>query len=173
MGKPLEALVAFRPLVAAIASLHHDHGLIHRDIKTHNILVAADGHLVLGDFGIVFMADGQRLTSTFERVGSHFWMAPWAYKNEQLAIEQINPTLDIFPLGKVLWSMISGRDGVSFWEWNRDENNLEKMFPNNLMMPLVNRDILSKCIVREEKACISHAPVLLREIDSLIAQGKC
>lgn len=171
-GKPLEALAAFRPLVEALVAMHHQHGAIHRDIKTENIFVATDGRLVLGDFGVVFFTEGQRLTTTYERVGSHFWMAPWAYKNERLAIEQINPSLDVFPLVKVLWSMISGHNGFPYWEWERDENNLETMFPDSPMVAFINRHIISKCIVREEKDCTMPAPVLLEEIDSLIEQGK-
>ncbi|MGD0199812.1 MAG: protein kinase [Bryobacteraceae bacterium] len=171
-GKALEALAALRPLVEALAAIHHQHGAIHRDIKTENIFVATDGRLVLGDFGVVFFTDGQRLTKTYERVGSHFWMAPWAYKNERLAIEQINPSLDIFPLVKVLWSMISGRNGFPYWEWEHDENNLEAMFPDSPMVALINRHVISKCVVREEKDCTAFAPVLLREIDALIERGK-
>ena len=173
-GKPLEALSAFRPLVEALAAIHHEYGAVHRDIKTENIFVACDGHLILGDFGIVFFSDGSRQTTTFERVGSHYWMPPWAYRNERLAIDQVSPSLDIFPLAKVLWSMISGRNGFPFWEWNRDENNLETMFPDSTIMPLINRNIISRCIVREEKDCsIRFAPALLQEIDTLIDQGRC
>jgi serine/threonine protein kinase len=119
-GRTHTALQAFRPLVDAVVAIHKE-GAIHRDIKPENIFVAHDGCLVLGDFGIVIYKDGHRLTTTFERVGSHFWMAPWAYKNERLEIEDINPTLDIYPLARVLWSMIAGRNGFSYWEYDRPE----------------------------------------------------
>jgi serine/threonine protein kinase len=129
--------------------------------------VARDGRLVLGDFGIVFFKDeGVRLTTTYERVGSHFWMAPWAYDNARLAFDKVNPTLDIYPLAKVLWSMIAGRDGFPYWEHQRDENNLQQLFPQDSAMVLVN-DFLSKCIVREEKDCIQSATQLLEEVDIL------
>ena len=167
-GKPVEALIALKPIVAALQRIHHNHGAIHRDIKTENIFVASDNRLVLGDFGIVFSPEGIRLTGCHERVGSHYWMAPWAYKKERLDIDQINATLDIFPLGKVLWSMIAGRSGFAFWECERDENNLEKLFPNAPMVSLVNRQIICRCVVREEKDCIQSAPALPGEIDRLI-----
>ncbi len=51
-GKPLEVLRAVRPIVDGLVLLHK-RGFVHRDIKPGNIFIASDGHLVLGDFGIV------------------------------------------------------------------------------------------------------------------------
>jgi len=164
-GEALRALEAFCPLANAVAKIH-ECKTIHRDIKTENIFVASDGHLVLGDFGIVFFVDEQRtrLTDTYgEHVGSHYWMAPWAYMTSRMSIDEVRPSLDIFPLGKVLWSMIAGRNGFSFWEHARPENNLELLFPGKPEMRLVNR-ILSQCVVRDEKDCLKSAA----ELESLL-----
>jgi hypothetical protein len=79
-------------------------------------------------------------------------MAPWAYKEKKLALDEVTPALDIFPLAKVLWSMISGNDGFPFLEIHRLENDLEKLFPGDPMMYQVNA-LLLKCIVREESEC--------------------
>jgi serine/threonine protein kinase len=168
-GRALEALLAFKPLVEAIALIHNE-GAIHRDIKTENIFVATDGRLVLGDFGIVFFADEQRtrLTDVYgERVGSHFWMAPWAYEPVRLPIDEIKPSLDIFPLGKIRWSMIAGRDGPLYWEYDRPQNNLVNLFPDDPAMPFVNT-ILSKSIVREERDCAQSASDLGSLVDEAI-----
>jgi serine/threonine protein kinase len=141
-------------------------------IKPENIFVAASGDLVLGDFGIVFFQDGSgRLTTTYERVGSHYWMAPWAYRSAKVEFAKISPALDIFPLAKVLWSMIAGQNGFPYWEYDRDENNLEKLFPNDPVMPLVNT-LLSTRIVRDEGACDTSANALRVHIDALIDRIK-
>ena len=172
-GQVLKALEAFRPLVDAVRVIHEE-SAIHRDIKTKNIFVACDGRLVLGDFGIVFFkkdGPGDRLTTTYERVGTRGWMGPWAENNARLALEAISPALDIYPLAKVLWSLISGRDSFLFWEYDRKENNLEKAFPYDPMMPRVNR-LLSQCIVREESECRLTASALLAEVDALIDQAR-
>jgi serine/threonine protein kinase len=174
-GDALVALQEFRELVEGIVEIHKQ-GAIHRDIKPENIFVAKAGRgLVLGDFGIVFFQDGskERLTSTYgERVGTHYWMAPWAYDTVRLNSSEVRPTLDIYPLGKVLWSMISGRNGFLFWEFDWDENNLERMFPDDPIMSLVN-GLLAKCVVRDEKGCrLSTATDLCSEVDSLINQAK-
>jgi serine/threonine protein kinase len=172
-GHALEALLAFKPLVQGVDLIHHQ-GAIHRDIKTENIFLAADGRLVLGDFGIVFIADDQRtrLTDLYgERVGSHFWMAPWAYDPVRLPVDAIKPTLDIFPLGKVLWSMIAGRNGPAFWEYERAENNLANLFPDDLAMQFINQ-VLSKCIVRDEDQCAQSAAELESHVDEAIMKIK-
>lgn len=98
-------------------------------------------------------------------------MAPWAYDNVRLALDQIKPPLDIFPLGKVLWSMISGRNGFPFWEFDAASNNLAKLFPGDPTMHLVN-DLLRKCIVRYEKDCVPTAADLLSEMDGLTQKLK-
>jgi serine/threonine protein kinase len=168
-GKVLEALEAFRPLVEGVAAIH-GLGAIHRDIKPENIFIAADGRLVLGDFGIVIFKDsGHRLTTTYEKVGTTFWMAPWAYKQGRLDLEEVTVSLDIFPLTKVLWSMISGRNGFIFSEYDRAENNLEKLFSSDPAMRFVNQ-LLGKCVVRDEKDCKLSAKELLAAVDGLIHQ---
>jgi serine/threonine protein kinase len=167
-GNVLAALEAFKPLVDAASKIHQE-GAIHRDIKTENIFVSTSNNLILGDFGIVFFNENsERLTTTYERVGSHFWMAPWAYDNARLELGKISPALDIFPLAKVLWSMIAGRNGFSFWEYQREENNLEILFPNDPLMALVNEHILSTRIVREEKECNGSAEFLGLQVERLI-----
>jgi serine/threonine protein kinase len=167
-GDVLAALLAFKPLVDALCGIHRV-GAIHRDIKTENIFLTASGQLVLGDFGIVFFQEGtERLTTTFERVGSHEWMAPWAYRKERVELTKISPALDIFPMAKVLWSMIAGRNGFPFWEYTRDENNLERLFPDNPIMALVNDRILSTRIVREAGECDGSAETLREQVEGLI-----
>jgi serine/threonine protein kinase len=172
-GNALGALQAFRGLVDGAVAVHQIGG-IHRDIKPANIFVSESGDLVLGDFGIVFFrsAGQQRLTKTVgELVGSHFWMPPWTYIYERIGIDQVNSSFDIYPLGKVLWSMISGRNGFPREEFERDENNLEKMFPMEPAMRLINC-LLAKCVVREESECISASSRLRSEVDILIAKIK-
>jgi serine/threonine protein kinase len=168
-GDVLGALLAFKPLVDGLCGIHRE-GAIHRDIKTENIFLTASGQLVLGDFGIVLFQEGdERLTTTYERVGSHEWMAPWAYRRERLELTKISPSLDIFPMAKVLWSMIAGRNGFPFWEYTRDENNLEKLFPDDPIMALVNERILSTRIVREAEECDGSAGTLRDQVDGLIS----
>lgn len=163
-GDVYGALRAFRPLVDAVTKIHWD-GHVHRDIKPHNIFLAADSSLVLGDFGLVFTDDnGVRISETFENVGSRDWMPGWA---QGLRVDKVSPAFDVFSLGKVLWSMVSGKPLLQFWYFRRPQFDLECQFPNDRHVRLLN-GLLAKCIVENEVDCLMEAGPLLLEIDDLI-----
>jgi hypothetical protein len=112
------------------------------------------------------------LTKTVgELVGSDWWMPPWAYKYTRITIDNVNPSFDVYPLAKILWSMISGRDGFPREDYDEDENNLEKIFPADPLMGLVN-SLLAQCVVRHERDCIGSAKDLRSRVDMLIARIK-
>src|SRR5262249_54380819 len=76
-GRALAAMTALLDVADALRPLHQ-RGFVHRDIKTSNILVANDGRLILGDFGIVFDDPVDRRTAPHsESVGSDDWMPNW------------------------------------------------------------------------------------------------
>lgn len=163
-GSISKALNAFRPLVEAV-SLIHNSNKIHRDIKPQNIFLDSEDNLILGDFGIVFFKGPEhtRISDTFENVGSRDWMPGWA---QRVRIEDVNPSFDIYGLGKVLWSMISGTSFLRLWYFDRPEFNLEIIFPKNRFMKLINR-LFSKCIVEDEGQCIENVGMLLEEINQI------
>ncbi|MCC6796390.1 MAG: protein kinase family protein [Candidatus Hydrogenedentes bacterium] len=164
-GSISKSLKAFRGLVDGVRYLH-EKGIVHRDIKPKNIFVAENGDLVLGDFGIAFFQDDQRtrLTDTFDQAGSRDWMPAWALHGR---VDDVKPNSDVYSLGKVLWSMLAGRERLVLWYILRDGNNLETLFPNDDNMRLIN-DLLRKCVVEDEENCIPSAIVLLEEVDKLL-----
>ncbi len=145
-GKLVDALRAFRPLVEGVAEIHRLN-LVHRDIKPENVFPSSS-NLVLGDLGLVFFLDQarSRVTDTFENVGSRDWMPGWAMG---IRIEEIRPSFDVFSLGKLLWSMVSGQPRLQLWYHHRDRFELEKMFPDSPDIRWA-RPILDECIVENE-----------------------
>ena len=167
-GQVEYTLTAIRPVVEGVATLHRK-GFVHRDIKPENIFVDENEQLVLGDFGLVFFKDPghTRISDTLENVGSTDWMPPWATR---MRIEDINPSFDVFSLGKTIWAMVSREPILQLWyhrEPSEPKFNLEKMFPNRPEMALLN-NLLDKCIVQYEQNCLENAGLLLKEIDSLL-----
>lgn len=166
-GNVIGALQVFRGLVAGVAELHKGK-MVHRDIKPQNVFIADNGDLVLGDFGLVFFEDDAhtRLSATFENVGTRDWMPPWAMG---MRIEDIRPSFDVFSLGKVLWSLISGKQVLQLWYFDRPQFDVEKLFPDVPHIGLV-RSIFEKCIVENETDCLQSADQLLAEVDRVISQ---
>jgi tRNA A-37 threonylcarbamoyl transferase component Bud32 len=103
---PEEEAVVLATQVAEALDHAHRRGVIHRDVKPDNILVSADGHARLVDFGIARIASdtAQRLTLAGTTLGTLRYMAP-----EQLAGEPGNERTDVFGLGATLYQMLSGR----------------------------------------------------------------
>jgi serine/threonine protein kinase len=163
-GEFTAALLHFRPLVEAVAQMHGKN-LVHRDIKPENIFLSS-GKLVLGDLGLVYFADEKRtrISSTFENVGSRDWMPAWAMG---MRLEDVRPSFDVFSLGKVLWSMVSGKPRLQLWYLHEERFELETMFPQSTDVRWA-RQILDRCIVERERDCLANAGELLRLVDTVL-----
>jgi hypothetical protein len=82
-------------LIEALQAIH-GRGLVHRDLKPGNILIAADGPRVI-DFGISRALHGGALTATNTTMGTPAYMSP-----EQAGSREISPASDVFSVGSVL-----------------------------------------------------------------------
>jgi serine/threonine protein kinase len=160
------SLKAIRPLVEGVSE-YHKKGYVHRDIKPQNVFMDRNDNLVLGDFGLVFFTDDSytKISKTWENVGRGDWMPGWA---SSIRVEDIEPTFDVFCLGKLLWSMVSGSSVLPFWHYDQQEFNLEMKFPRRHSIRLANY-LFSKCIVEFEKDCLPDATALLAKIDEVLS----
>ena len=88
----------------------HSRGIVHRDIKPHNVMVLKNGSVKVADFGIArMMSKGNTLTK--EALGSVHYISP-----EQAKGGRVDSRSDIYSLGVVMYEMMSGRppyDGES------------------------------------------------------------
>lgn len=90
-------------------ALEHAHarGVVHRDVKPGNVIVADDGATKLTDFGIAHLADSGALTRTGDIVGTIAYMAP-----EQAEGRRITTAVDLYSLALVLYEALSGTNPV-------------------------------------------------------------
>ena len=81
----------------------HNRGIVHRDIKPHNIMILKDGSIKVADFGIARVGSAQN-TLTREALGSVHYISP-----EQAKGARVDNRSDIYSLGVVMYEMLTGR----------------------------------------------------------------
>lgn len=102
LGETEAALIGIE-LCGALAAVHAA-GLVHRDVKTANVMRAEGGHYVLMDFGTVGeLTPAGHLDESITMRGTPLAMAP-----EQLQFGKITPAADIYELGALLYRLVTG-----------------------------------------------------------------
>jgi tRNA A-37 threonylcarbamoyl transferase component Bud32 len=89
--------------VAEALQAAHERGIIHRDVKPRNVLIAGSGHIKVADFGIARAVASTTISQSGDILGSLNYMSP-----EQAAGERVGPGSDLYSLGVVLYEMLTG-----------------------------------------------------------------
>ena len=99
---PAESIELTEQILKAVRAAHRD-GIIHRDIKPHNVILDEAGHPKVTDFGIA-RRGASDMTATGSVLGTAHYLAP-----EQAQGEVITPRTDLYSVGVVLYEMLTGR----------------------------------------------------------------
>jgi serine/threonine-protein kinase len=101
--------VAGHIILGVLAGLQasHDRGIVHRDIKPHNMLLTRDGLVKITDYGIANVAEDERsFTKTGTVMGTLAYMPP----EQRVSAKGVGPTADIFATGASLFAILTTKE---------------------------------------------------------------
>ncbi len=147
-------------LTSALAEIHRA-GLVHRDLKPDNVLLAEDGVRVI-DLGIARVTEDESegetgLTRTGWVVGSPAYMSP-----EQAEGKPLTPASDVFSLGSVLALAATGRSLFAGTSTLRTLYDVVHTEPDLSDVPAGLRDLVARCLAKDPEA--RPSPAQLREL---------
>ncbi|MCS7304406.1 MAG: serine/threonine protein kinase [Thermoguttaceae bacterium] len=149
----------------------HDRGIIHRDLKPSNLLLAADGTVKLADFGIAQLFGRNRLTAVGSVVGTLDYMAP-----EQAQGGLVDGRADLYSLGAVLYSLISGRPPLRAKTLAEMLEKLHCSRPEPIRrlapeVPEAFEQLLEQLLEKDPQRRIATAQIAARRLESLLQGG--
>jgi serine/threonine-protein kinase len=167
--------------VADAVQYAHSRGIVHRDLKPGNILLDRAGQPNITDFGLARRYEvGSDLTPTGQLLGTPSFIPPEQAVNDA---ETIGPTSDVYSLGALLYTLLTGRppfQAASFIETLNQVLDQEPVSPRQLN-PAVPRDLETICLKCLEKTAqqrcgsaaelaeqlrrfLRHEPILYRPV---------
>jgi WD40 repeat protein/serine/threonine protein kinase len=169
-GKPMapERAAELTRILASTVEFAHQRGIIHRDIKPGNILIAADGTPKVTDFGLAKLGQAADTHSRpGEVVGTPNYMAPEQANGHP---DGVGPATDVYALGAVLYEMLTGVPpfhGCSPLETLLRLRLVEPVHPRQLV-PRVPRDletICLKCLRKDRHERYASAAALAEDLE--------
>ena len=158
---PAEACLLLGEVADALDAAHRA-GIVHRDVKPENVLLA-DGRALLADFGVAHAARtwfGESLTDTGMAVGTVLYMAP-----EQLGADAaIDARSDVFSVGAILYEILSGSPPFAARTLPatlaRIASEAAPELPTTARAGQAVRDVLAQCLARDPGGRFSSARAL-------------
>jgi serine/threonine protein kinase len=139
----------------------HEKRIVHRDIKTSNVMIKEDGSVMLMDFGLSKFVEETAGTKTSVS-GTPYYMSP-----EQTLGEGVDYRTDIYSLGVMLYELATGRVPFTSGDIGYHHIHTEPMPPNavNPDVPDSLSDIILKCMAKDKDARYQSAGEISKAFD--------
>jgi serine/threonine protein kinase/tetratricopeptide (TPR) repeat protein len=149
----------------------HAKGIIHRDIKSDNIMINSRGQVKVMDFGLAKIKGSLKLTRSSSTIGTLAYMAP-----EQLRGEEVDPRSDIFSLGAVLFETLTGTTpfkgeheaAIMYSVLNEEPEPIEKYRAD---VPEALSALIRRCLEKDPADRFQHADDLASELRRIAKQS--
>ncbi len=142
----------------------HEKGIVHRDIKSDNIMVTSKGQVKVMDFGLAKLRGATKLTQAGSTVGTAAYMSP-----EQASGDEVDHRSDIFSFGVVLYELLAGNlpfrgehhSAILYSIMNEEPQPVARF--NNKVSPEIER-IVTKALSKEKEERYQHIDDLLTDL---------
>ncbi|HEY6952149.1 MAG TPA: protein kinase, partial [Bacteroidota bacterium] len=149
----------------------HRNGIVHRDIKTENMMLTSEGNVKITDFGLAKLRGGAQLTRTGTTVGTAPYMSP-----EQVRGEALDHRTDLFSFGIVLYELATGsypfrgehEAAVAYAIVNEDPISLRSVRPS---LPEAFQRIIQRCLEKDIQKRYQSADEIVADLRSLQSGG--
>jgi len=101
---PMTAAARIAQILCQTLQIVHDAGVVHRDVKSENVMVTREGRVVVMDFGIARTMGSTTLTAADAVLGTVSYMSP-----EQATSSHVEPPADVYSAGVVAYELLTGR----------------------------------------------------------------
>jgi serine/threonine protein kinase len=120
---PMEARLLAALMHQILLGLHHvhDQGMVHRDMKPHNVLIDGTGRAILSDFGLARAFDDEQfLTRPRATMGTMGYIAP----EQEIDARRVDHRTDLYGAGATLFMCLTGKEPEALHRAGRDDAQL-------------------------------------------------
>jgi len=163
---PGKAVFIARQIAEGLTEAHRL-GVVHRDLKPHNIMIDKDGNVRIMDFGIARSFQKSGVTDTGVIIGTPEYMSP-----EQVEGKDVDPRTDIYSLGIILYEMLTGRvpfDGETPLSVAVKQKTERPVNPRRLN-PQISAEIslvILRCLEKDRQLRFQDADQLVKKLAAL------